>query len=626
MSSSEATNLGDLLARNAALFGGATALCSDGSEPCSHRRLFERVAATVRTLNRLGVGRQDRVALVLPPGPDLAAAFLAVAAGATAAPLNPAYTEAEFKFYLEDLRARALLLPSGAASPARAAAVALGVPTLELVADTGVAGGFQIAGAERPLAASAGFAEAGDVALVLHTSGTTARPKQVPLTHANLLASRLNIARTLRLQPADRCLNIMPLFHIHGLVAGLLAPLGAGGSVVCTRGFTAELFFDWCQTWKPTWYSAVPTMHQAILAQAPRPPQPAPPHSLRLIRSSSAALPPAVLAALENTFGVPVLEAYGMTEAAHQMASNPLPPLARKPGSVGLATGVEIAILDAAGTQLPADRVGEVAIRGPSVTAGYAHNPAANEAAFTDGWFRTGDQGYLDHDNYLFLTGRLKELINRGGEKIAPREIEDVLLACPAVRQAVAFALPHPTLGEITAAAVVLHAGSPVDEAELRAFAAERLPAFKVPSRIVFLPDLPKGPTGKLQRIGLADRLAAELTATYEPPTTEAERLVADTVCAVLGRAQAGRNDNFFALGGDSLRATQVVARLETAWEIAIPQSVIFRHPTMAQLARELEVLRATELAALAAEMEQLPSAEQSALLNHCESEPSKSA
>jgi acyl-CoA synthetase (AMP-forming)/AMP-acid ligase II/acyl carrier protein len=605
MYSSRPATLAALLEQNAGSFGAAVALCSEGTNPCSHRQLYEQVVALVLALNHLGIGRNDRVAIVLPQGPELAMAFLAVAAGATAAPLNPAYTESEFRFYLEDLQARALVLPPGDTSPARTAAAALGVPVIELISETGVAGHFQFSGAERQLTGPPGFGEAEDIALVLHTSGTTSRPKLVPLTHTNLLASMQNIAATLQLQPAA---------------------LSAGGSVVCTRAVAAQHFLEWLQTWQPTWYSAVPTLHQAILAHAQNLPQPLPPSSLRFIRSSSAALPPPVLAALETTFGVPVIESYGMTEAAHQMASNPLPPRARKPGSVGLAAGLELAILDAAGTPLPTGGVGEVAIRGRNVTRGYANNPPANAAAFTSGWFRTGDQGYLDEEGYLFLTGRLKELINRGGEKMAPREIDDVLLAHRDIRQAVAFAVPHPTLGEDVAAAVVLHSGARVGEVELRAFAAERLPAFKVPSRIIFIHDLPKGPTGKLQRIGLADRLAAELAVTFQQPATATEQLVADTIGAVLGRERIGRDDNFFSLGGDSLRATQVLTRLETALAISIPLPLLFRHPTPTQLARQLELLQETEIAALATELDQLTPAEQSALLKDCESHPAESA
>jgi acyl-CoA synthetase (AMP-forming)/AMP-acid ligase II/acyl carrier protein len=605
-----------MLEQNAAHFGARAALLSDGNEPLSHQQLRDQVAATVPALNRLGVGRRDRVAIVLPQGPDLAVTFLAVAAGATAAPLNPAYVEKEFLFYLEDLQARALILPQGSDSPARAAAGSLGVPVIELIPGENGAGRFHLSGVSRPFESPAGFAEADDVALVLHTSGTTSRPKMVPLTHTNLLASANHIGVSLQLQPTDRCLNVMPLFHIHGLVAGVLASLGAGGSAVCTRAFDVEKIFGWLEHWKPSWYSAVPTMHQAILAHAQALPVQPVRSSLRFIRSSSAALPPPVMAGLEEAFGVPVIESYGMTEAAHQMASNPLPPRARKPGSVGLAVGLEVAILDEAGETLANGRTGEVAIRGPNVTRGYANNPEANATAFCGGWFRTGDQGYLDGEGYLFITGRLKELINRGGEKIAPREIDEVLLAYPGVRQAVAFAVPHPSLGEDIAAAVVLKDGAVGCEAVLREFALDRLPTFKVPSRIIFVNDVPKGPTGKIQRIGLADRLAAALVVAYEAPASDTERLVAATICEVLGREAVGRNDNFFSLGGDSLRATQVLTRLQHAWGFPIPVPTIFRCPTPALLANKLDLMREPEIDVLAAELEKLPPEERARLLN----------
>jgi len=605
-----------MLEQNAAYFGASAALLCDGDEPLSHQRLWDQAAMTVPSLNRLGVGRGDRVAIVLPQGPDLAVTFLAVAAGATAAPLNPAYVRKEFLFYLEDLQARALILPKGSDSPARAAADSLGTPVIELVPGKNGAERFHLSGVARPLEAPAGLAEADDVALVLHTSGTTSRPKMVPLTHANLLASARHIGATLQLQPTDRCLNVMPLFHIHGLVACVLAWLGAGGSTVCTRAFGAEEFSGWLGNWKPSWYSAVPPMHQAILTHArARPVQPLR-SSLRFIRSSSAPLPPPVMAGLEEAFGVAVIESYGMTEAAHQMASNPLPPRTRKPGSVGLAAGPEVAILDEAGKTLASGRTGEVAIRGPNVTRGYANNSEANAMAFCGGWLRTGDQGYLDGEGYLFITGRLKELINRGGEKIAPREIDEVLLAYPGVRQAVAFAVPHPSLGENIAAAVVLKEGAVGCEAVLREFALDRLPAFKVPSRIILVNDVPKGPTGKIQRIGLADRLAAALVVAYEAPASDMERLVAATICEVLGREVVGRNDNFFSLGGDSLRATQVLTRLGQSLGFQIPVPAIFRCPTPALLANKLDLMREPEIDALAAELEKLPPEERASLLN----------
>ena len=342
---------------------------------------------------------------------------------------------------------------------------------------------------------------------MLHTSGTTSRPKIVPLTQANVTASASHIRDSLALTPVDRCLNIMPLFHIHGLIAAVLSSLSAGAHISCSPGFNALKVFQWFAEVKPSWYTAVPTMHQAILDRAPRNAEIVAGMDLRFARSSSSSLPPQVMAALEETFGCPVIEAYGMTEAAHQMASNPLPPLARKPGSVGLAAGPEVAVMASDGALLGAETVGEIVIRGPNVTAGYENNPTANAEAFTHGWFHTGDQGVLDGDGYLRITGRLKEIINRGGEKISPREVDEVLMDHPAVSQVVTFALPHPKLGEDVAAAVVLRDGRSATDRELRDFTATRLADFKVPRKLVFLDEIPKGATGKLQRIGLAEKL-----------------------------------------------------------------------------------------------------------------------
>jgi acyl-CoA synthetase (AMP-forming)/AMP-acid ligase II len=466
------------------------------------RRLVER---TVAALNRIGIGRGDRVAIVLPNGPEMAAAFVAIAAGATTAPLNPAYREDEFAFYMEDVHARALVALKGGETPARAAAARLGIPVLDLVPGE-AAGDFTLEGGTPGKAARPGMAEADDVALVLHTSGTTARPKIVPLSHANVTASAHHIGATLALTPADTCLNIMPLFHIHGLMAATLASLGAGATVDCTPGFDALRFFRWLDEERPTWVTAVPTMYQAILARAERNAGIIARAPLRFLRSSSASLPGPVMLALEQTFDAPLVESYGMTEAAHQMASNPLAG-PRKPGSVGVAAGPEIAIMDEDGRFLPQGGIGEVVIRGPNVTQGYENNPEANARAFTSGWFRTGDQGTFDADGYLTLTGRLKELINRGGEKVSPLEVDGVLSAHPAVAQALTFAIPHPKLGEEVGAAIVLRDGADLTERELRDFAAQHLADFKVPRKVVFLAEIPKGATGKLQRIGLAEKL-----------------------------------------------------------------------------------------------------------------------
>jgi acyl-CoA synthetase (AMP-forming)/AMP-acid ligase II len=494
--------LNALLANGAA---AAPAIRAPGRPALSYAGLRDLAAATIARLNGIGIGRNDRVAIVLPNGPEMAAAFIAIGAGATTAPLNPAYRADEFNFYLTDLKAKALVVQKGVATEARDVAAKLGVAVLELVPGEN-AGSFTLEGGAPAQAAKPGAAEAGDIALVLHTSGTTARPKIVPLSQANICASARHIGATLSLSPADACLNIMPLFHIHGLIAAVLSSLGAGGAVICTPGFDALRFFRLLDEERPSWYTAVPTMHQTILTRADRNAEIIERAKLRFIRSSSASLPGPVMEQLEAVFGCPLVESYGMTEASHQMASNPLTG-PRKPGSVGRAAGPKVAIMDDDGTILPQGEIGEVVIRGPNVTAGYEANPDANAKAFTNGWFRTGDQGALDAEGYLTLTGRLKELINRGGEKVSPLEVDGVLSAHPAVAQALTFAMPHAKLGEEVAAAVVLREGAECTERELRDFAAQQLADFKVPRKVVFLPEIPKGATGKLMRIGLAEKL-----------------------------------------------------------------------------------------------------------------------
>jgi acyl-CoA synthetase (AMP-forming)/AMP-acid ligase II len=485
---------------------GAPALLAPGRAPMTYGGLRRAIAETAAWLGRFAGKTPPRIAIVLPNGPEMAVAFLAVASHATAAPLNPAYREEEFDFFIGDLGAQALMVLAGDAGPARAVARRRGVPVVELAPDlAGPAGAFNVVGATSGPALRQLAAE--DVALVLHTSGTTARPKIVPLTQANLRASAANVAREIALDPADLCLNVMPLFHIHGLVGVLLASMATGAGVVCTPGFNALKFFAWMDEFAPTWVSAVPTMLQAILARAERNRAILERRHPRLIRSSSAPLPPRVMAELESKFGCPVIESYGMTEAAHQMTSNPLPPSPRKPGTVGRAAGPDVAVLDDTGRVLPSGRIGEVAVRGANVMTGYENNPAANAAAFVEGWFRTGDQGAIDAEGYLTITGRLKEIINRGGEKISPREVDEALLDHPAVAEAVAFALAHDKLGEEVAAAVVLKPEAVAGEAELRAFLAERLADFKVPRKIVLVAEMPKGPTGKPQRLGMAKRL-----------------------------------------------------------------------------------------------------------------------
>ncbi len=581
------------------------AILAPAKAPLTYDRLFTQVQETAAVLNDLGIGRGDRVALVLPNGPAMAVSFLAVASCATCAPLNPNYQAAEFEYYLTDLAARALIIAAGMPSPARAVARKLDIPVIELQPAGDTAGTFTLDGDPVGSARAGGFAGRDDVALVLHTSGTTSRPKIVPLTHGNILASAGHIRQSLQLTEEDRCLNVMVLFHIHGLMAALMASLAAGASVVCTPGFLAPRFYEWLAEFRPTWYTAVPTIHQAVLARAADNQQILAGANLRFVRSSSASLPPSVMADLESTFGVPVIEAYGMTEAAHQMTSNPLPPLDRKPGTVGRAAGPDVAIMsETDDSLLPVGARGEIVIRGPNVTAGYANNPEANAASFAGGWFRTGDQGVFDGDGYLTISGRIKEIINRGGEKILPREIDEVLLNPPAVIQAVAFGIPNPILGEEVGAAVVL-ADPAVTGQELRRFVAGRLAPFKVPFQIAILDAIPKGATGKLQRIGLWEKLgltAAEMMgeaagpeADPEAPRNEIERRLLRLWCQVLGIEEIGVTRPFIESGGDSMTAAQLITAVQRDFELDFSPALLFDADTIRAQADVLSALMAED-------------------------------
>ena len=481
-----------------------TAIAVPDGPSLTYAQLRQMVDEAALRLASFGVRREDRVAIVFPTGPEAIVLFLAAARVGTACPLNPAYKEAEFRFYLEDTGARFLLAPRENGTDARKA-LSAGSTVIEGEIDD--AGRLSLeSNGSRSAIRSIAPPEPDDIALVLHTSGTTSRPKRVPLWHRNLTASVANIVESYRLGPEDVSLCAMPLFHVHGLVASALATLASGCTVSVPRRFTPMMFWPAARQARPTWFTASPTPHQLILMRTEEN-RPAGTERLRFVRSCSSALSPDLMARMEDRLGVPVLEAYGMTEASHQMASNPLPPDPRVPGSVGRGTGVEIAILDEGGSLLPGGQPGEVGIHGPNVIDGYENNPEANRASFTDGWFRTGDLGTLDPGGYLRLLGRIKELINRGGEKIAPREIDEALESHPAVKEAVCFGVPHPTWGEEVAAAVVLT--EHVAEKELIAHCRKVLAEFKVPRRVHIVESIPRTPTGKVQRRFVAEQLTA---------------------------------------------------------------------------------------------------------------------
>ncbi len=473
----------------------------------SYNSLRQQVLAMADALAFAGIQRGNRVALALPNGLRAIVCFLAASVAGTAAPMNPAYPYEEFLFFLEDTGAHALICPPAGCEVAVAAATDRGIPVLRV--EITPQGTVQLHDAPRDRSVPSPLPE--DVALVLHTSGSTGRPKRVPLSHANLMASARNIVETYGLTPQDVSLCIMPLFHIHGLVASTLATLLSGGTVVAPTKFNPLAFWRIVRQYGVSWYSAVPTMHQLLLARARKGHHHAEDHgSLRFIRSASAPLAPEVIHRMEEVFGIPFVEAYGMTEASHQMSSNPLPPRRRKPGSVGAPTGIRISIVDEKGNHLGAEQRGEVVIQGESVFRGYENDPEANRRSFLQGWFRTGDQGYLDADGYLHLTGRIKDLIIRGGENVSPREVDEVLQAHPAVAEAVTFGVPHPTLGEEVAAAVVLHEPGHKIESVLLKHCRERLAEYKCPKKIYIVKAIPLTATGKIRRKAVAAALLGE--------------------------------------------------------------------------------------------------------------------
>jgi len=460
-----------------------------------------------RQLAATNVKNNDRAAIVLPNGPLMASSFLSISSYMSAAPLNPSYKQEEFEFYLDDLKPKFLLVEPNSKSLAVIAAKNLNIPVFEMkISDNQPLGTFELFDKETDYKNPNNC----DEALVLHTSGTTSRPKIVPLSNLNIFTSAVNISKSLKLTADDHCLNIMPLFHIHGLIAVLSASAKVGASVCASNGFNALKFLDLAETQNITWYSGVPTMHQAILLRAQKNSDKAKKLNLRFIRSSSASLPPAIFEQLNDIFQTPVIEAYGMTEATHQMTSNPLPPAIQKPGLVGMPAGPEICIMNDKNKKLPQGEIGEICIKGDNVTNGYENNPEANKQSFVNDWFRTGDEGFFDEDGYLKISGRLKEIINKGGEKISPLEVDNILMDFPPIDQALCFGYKDKMLGEDIAVAIKLKENKSCTEDDIKSYANEKLAKFKIPKKIFIVEDIPKGATGKLQRIGLAKKFGLE--------------------------------------------------------------------------------------------------------------------
>lgn len=598
MNLTQTSSIYNLLEKQAQTRPQSIALKSLDGRSISYEALLSQIKYVIATINSIDIGCGDRVAIVLPNGLEMAITLLAISSGATSVPLNPAYQAQEFDYYLSDLKPKLVIVPKGVDSPVRNVADEKGIPILELVATPYLEQTvFQLMGSNVDIANKKPpkLAQREDIALILHTSGTTSAPKIVPLTQENICTSVDYICCSLKLSEDDRCLNFMPLFHIGGLVDLLLSPLSVGGSVICTSSFSRSNFFDWLEQFQPTWFQAVPTMLYELLELNSAEKQIANNSSLRFIRSVAAALPHITRTDLEATFKIPIIETYGMTEAAPLITSTPLPPEKHKSGSVGKSLGTKIAILDEEKNILPQGEIGEIVLQGKNIIQGYENNPQANAQSFTEKWFRTGDRGYLDQEGYLFLTGRLKEMINRGGEKITPWEIDNVLMSHPKVSQAVSFPIPHRYLGEDVAAAIVLKDDVELSQTELIKFAHARLADFKLPRKILFLSSIPKNAIGKTQRLKLADQLGLNQkstsaiiqpsTETYLAPVGAMENLLAKIWSEVLGIKQIGVNDNFFDLGGHSLLAILLFTKIEKETGKKLPLATLFQAPTIKELA-----------------------------------------
>jgi len=579
--------LPSLIRQHAALRPAAPAIVTVGAAPLDYRGLLQRSDALGRLLRQAGIGRDGRVGVMLPSGSALASALVGVFSHAVAVPLDPRLTAAE----LEDLRTRARLdailtdsagrLPTN--RPARSLPFEAGGEPLELLV-YGPRGGRA---EERSETLEC-------LAMILRTSGTTALPKLVALSHGNMAARAERLRTWLHLSEADRALCFVPLYYAHGLETALFAPLAVGGSLACPPsaepGGPAGDVLAWLAELEPTYYSAGPTFQRMILDRAQAAPAGGLRHRLRLIQGGGAPLPAPEQAAIEAVFGVPVLEAYGLSESG-QLASNAWAADERRAGTVGRPVPGTVALRAEDGTVVPAESAGagaagEILGRGPVLTPGYLDDDGRPRTVLQDGWFPTGDIGAIDADGFLTVTGRLKDIVNRGGEKISPAEVDRALLHHPEVSQAAAFAVAHPRLGEDLAAAVVLRPGATVTALQLRRFLADRLVPFKVPRRIHLVPELPKGATGKVNRSALRGLFAAREQRVQVRSTLEFE--ITRLWARLLGRESVDPSADFFELGGDSLLAVEMRLALEQLTGREVPEGLLFEAATARQLANAI--------------------------------------
>lgn len=563
----------------------------------NYKQLAELIDKLSKQLRELGFGLNRRIAIAMPHGPEAMIAFYAVASIATVVPLNSTYLAAELKNYMMLSDAEAVIVKSNCPLAVKQAAAELDLPVIimQVHDECNFQFDLDVDAADRRHGGSATRHES-DTAVVLFTSGTTSTPKVVPLTHTNLIKTVDITTKIFELKEEDRCISVTPLFHIYGVVGPLLSAAATGSSVICLPSFNPQDFFRVLQELKITWYAASPAIHHAVAEYAERIGVDKAQYALQLIRSGSAPLPVKVVEKLEKYFGAIVVQGYGLTETAGLGTCNPPIPEKIKKESVGVVIGCEIGIIDEQKNFLAQTMVGQIIIRGESITKGYEKVDDNGQVFLENGWFATGDQGYFDEDGHLFITGRIKEMINRGGVKISPYEVEEVLGRHEDVTEAAVFAAPHPYLGEIPMALAVLRPSSLLTAEQLKNFLRDKISLSKIPVQILFTAQIPKSANGKIQRRLLyryiqnhPEEFPATLLEVAEAEEAEfgnaTEKILADIWCDLLKIDDISNTDDFFEVGGDSLMAELLFAEIERILAVKLPADTILAHRTIQELA-----------------------------------------
>ena len=547
-------------------------------EAFTYEDLELRVRALVSQLKRLGCEPGDRIALTVPRGPWGLIGILAVSSLAICCPLDPKLKDEELEAALDQLSIKLLVDGTGDAR-LRSLAAKRGLKVFTAPFGSEEEPDHRNSTGDN-LPCLDNLTSSGDVALLLQTSGTTSRPKPVALTHANVAAAALAIGAAYEIGPQDLCLNPMPHHHVHGLISAGLSSLMAGAAQHCTTSFSADAFEAAYAAFRPTWFTGSPAFHLGLFDHfkftGTKPAR----ARLRFMRSSSAPFPASVIASYEDMFGVALLENYGMTETASTICTNPLPPQARKAGSVGRPIGSQIRIVDANGWDHAVGEEGEIIVRGPSVITRYGADDSV-DGSFLGSWLRTGDIGRFDADGYLFVLGRTKELIKRGGHSVYPLEVDNVLLAYKDVAEAICFAIDHPTLGEELVAVVVPRPQAEIDVAALRDFLEQRLSTYKVPNAVYVVREIPKNDTGKAVRRDMKKKFDWLFVPKLEQPRSELEEILVQFWTNVLGQPAVGATDNVFVLGADTLRAQKICDLVRAKTGISLQLRDVLRNPTV---------------------------------------------